>query len=204
VGLRVVGAGFPRTGTRSLKAALERLLGGACYHMQDVFENLDHVPTWRRAFAGESPEWHGFLSRYVAVVDWPASALWPELSAAYPDAVVLLSTRMEPNTWWRSADRTILGGARRQPPPDLAEWQKMYLDLLERFIPEWTDERAANEAYERHNAAVRAAVPPGRLLEWQAADGWEPLCRALGTAVPDEPFPHFAGVHPRVDVSPAS
>src|SRR5262245_38107485 len=100
-GLRVVGAGLPRTGTRSLKAALEVLLGGRCYHMQDVFENLDHVPIWRRALAGEPPDWHTFLADYVAAVDWPSSAFWKELSD--PDALIVLSTRSEAGTWWQSA-----------------------------------------------------------------------------------------------------
>jgi len=200
--VRVIGAGLPRTATRSLKAALEVLLGGRCYHMQDVFENLDHVPTWRRALAGEPPDWPEFFAGYLAAVDWPCSAFWPQLSAAFPDALVVLSTRVEPDTWWRSADRTILPGARREQPPDLLDWQRMFRELLAaRLTPDWADERAANDAYVRHNARVRAAAPPGRLLEWQATDGWAPLCRALRLPVPDLPFPHFAGVHPRVDAA---
>jgi len=100
-----------------------------------------------------------------------------------------------------SADRTILAGARRDAGPGLTEWRKMFLELLQqRLTPAWADENAANDAYERHNAAVRA-VAPRRFLRWQATDGWEPLCRALGVPVPDQPFPHFAGVHPSVDPS---
>jgi hypothetical protein len=202
MGLRVIGAGLPRTGTRSLKAALERLLGGACYHMQDVFENLDHVPTWRRALAGEPPEWTDFLRRYVASVDWPASAFWAQLAAANPTALVVLSLRDKPGSWWRSADRTILPGARSEQPADLRDWQAMFHELLrERLTPQWEDPRAANEAYDRHVEQVRATAPAGRLLEWRASDGWAPLCRALQLPVPDEPFPHFTGVHPRVELT---
>jgi hypothetical protein len=201
VSLRVIGAGLPRTGTRSLKAALELLLGGRCYHMQEVFENLDHVRTWRRALAGEPTDWSAFLGGYVAAVDWPSSAFWPQLVAAYPDAVVILSTRAEPGTWWHSADRSILPGARQHPPTDLTEWQDLFISLLRgRLTPHWADECAANEAYERHNETVRALAPADRLLEWKATDGWAPLCRVLGVPVPDEPFPHFAGVHPKVAV----
>jgi hypothetical protein len=200
MGLLVVGAGLPRTGTRSLKEALEILLNGPCYHMQEVFSNLDHVPVWRRALAGDSTDWNHLLEGYVAAVDWPASAFWRELSAANPQALVILSTRARPRTWWRSADRTILPGARLTQPADLRGWQRLFRELLEaRLIPDWSDESAADDAYDRHNERVRASAPP-RFLEWQATQGWEPLCRALGVPVPDRPFPHFAGVHPRVDV----
>jgi len=201
MGLMVVGAGLPRTGTRSLKEALEILLNGSCYHMQDVFSNLDHVPVWRRALAGEPPDWSRFLEGYVATVDWPASAFWRELSAANPQALVILSRRAQPRTWWRSADRTILPGARVEQPEDLREWQRMFRELLgTRLTSQWPDEFAADDAYDRHNDEVRASAP-ARFLEWQATQGWEPLCRALGVAVPDRPFPHFAGVHPRVDAT---
>jgi hypothetical protein len=201
MGLLVIGAGLPRTGTRSLKEALEILLNGACYHMQDVFSNLDHVPVWRRALAGEPPDWGQFLGQYVATVDWPASAFWRELSIANPQALVILSTRAQPRTWWRSADRTILPGARVSQPDDLREWQHMFRELLDaRLTPQWRDEAAADDAYDRHNDEVRASAPT-RFLEWQATQGWEPLCQTLGMAVPDRPFPHYAGVHPRVDAT---
>jgi hypothetical protein len=59
-----------------------------------------------------------------------------------------------------------------------------------RFAPQWWDESAAKRAFERHNAAIRAAVPAGRLVEWRPGAGWAPLCGALGVDVPTEPFPH--------------
>jgi len=182
-----------------LKAALELLLGQACYHMEDVFSNLDHVPVWRDALAGTAPDWATFPPGYAAAVDWPASAFWPELARAHPEALIVLSTRTTPGTWWRGADRTILPGVRRPAPPELTDWQAMVRTLLgERFTPDWDDEPAANDAYERHNERVRALAPPDRLLQWRADQGWEPLCQALGLPVPDQPFPHFAGVHATV------
>ena len=191
MGLQVVGAGLPRTGTKSLRCALETLLGGPCYHMHEVFDNLDHVPFWRRAVAGQRSEWPGVLAGYVATVDWPGSAFWGELSEANPDAVVLLSRRQSADAWWRSIDGSILGAARTEQPPEQVEWGRLFRELLSRLTPDWNDPHAMMAAYERHNDEVRSAVPADRLLEWTPEDGWRHLCRGLGRPVPSEPFPHL-------------
>lgn len=102
--LRVVGAGFPRTGTTSLRTALERLLGAPCYHMQELAKHPEHAESWRDAFAGDPPEWEAFLAGYAAGVDWPISRFWREPSVLYPDAIVLLSSRESPvRLWCRAA-----------------------------------------------------------------------------------------------------
>ena len=189
--LRVVGAGLPRTGTRSLKDALELLLGGRCYHMSEVFRNLEDVPTWRAAVRGNEVDWSSFPPDCVAAVDWPASAFWRELADANPDAVIVLSTRDSAAQWWESADATILPVLRKDPDPGYEDWQAMTKALFAREIAEkWDDAATAQAFYERHNGRVRREAPADRLLDWRAADGWEPLCRALDLPVPDEPFPH--------------
>jgi len=190
--LRVVGAGLGRTGTHSLKLALEQLLGGPCYHMFEVFQHPADIEQWQRAADGDMPDWHQLLADYKATVDWPASAYWHELADAFPDAVVLLSTRPT-DEWWRSADRTIWEVGRRTPPPDptAQAHMKMVRSMLQtRFTPEWSDEAPSKAAYERHNEQVRASVPADRLVEWRPGDGWAPLCSALGLAVPENDFPH--------------
>ena len=191
MGLRIVGAGLPRTGTSSLRLALEQLLGGRCYHMSVIPGHpFDLGIGWNRALAGDVPDWDELFAGYVAAVDWPASLFWRELSAAYPDALVLLSVRDSAATWWHSADETILPYARMSLAPDWSEGRG-FLDLLERFTgtPQWDDPATMMAAYERHNAEVRRDVPPQRLLEWRATDGWRPICQALGLPVPDMPFP---------------
>jgi hypothetical protein len=193
--LRVVGAGLGRTGTHSLKVAFEQLLGGPCYHMVEVFGRPDQRDGWTAAARGDDIDWDAFLSGYVATVDWPAAAFWRELSAASPEAVVVLSTRKDTASWWKSAEETIFAVLARGAKPDDpggAEELAMITGLLERrFTPGWLDRDTAMAAYDAHNAAVRASVPPERLVDWQAGDGWEPLCAGLGLAVPDEPFPHL-------------
>lgn len=192
--LRVVGAGLGRTGTNSLKLALEQLLGGPCYHMLEVFGRPGDIPAWHQAVHGELPDWQSLFGDYVAAVDWPVAAFWRELAAAYPDALVLLSVRADADEWWASASSTIFKIVNSDAPPDeevLAAQMAMAKDLLsKRFCERWYDPDEAKAAYEAHNAAVRATVAPGRLVEWTAGDGWGPVCDALGLAVPDAPFPH--------------
>jgi hypothetical protein len=186
--LRVVGAGVGRTGTLSLKVALEKLLGAPCYHMMEVFTHPDHAKQWAAAGRGQKVDWDGLLSGFAAAVDWPASAFWFELAQANPDAIILLSTRDSAETWWGSANDTILGRMPQAPPGD---WKDM-IDVMmrERFTSNYKDRDAAVAAYEKHNADVRRRAPKNRLLEYQPGDGWEPLCRALGVPVPNEPYPH--------------
>lgn len=191
MGLRVVGAGLGRTGTLSLKLALERLLGGPCYHMFEVMAHPEHVDLWRRAYEGDPPLWDAIFGDYVACVDWPAAPWWRELSTEYGDAVVLLSERDSDEQWYRSASRTIFELMERlDPATPFDGWRAMATRMFEAFTPDLADERATRRAYLDHNAAVRAGVAPGRLVEWRPADGWGPLCAGLGLAVPDEPFPH--------------
>jgi hypothetical protein len=192
--LQVVGAGLGRTGTHSLKVALEQLLGGPCYHMVEVFGRPDQGETWAAAVRGEDVDWASFLAPYRATVDWPAAAFWQELSVAAPGAVIVLSTR-DSDAWWKSASETIFAVLSRGAGPDDdagREELTMIEALIEqRFTPAWRDRAGAIAAYEAHNARVRAEAPPGRLVEWQPGDGWAPLCAALGVTEPPEPFPHL-------------
>jgi len=193
--LRVVGAGLGRTGTASLQLALQQLLDGRCYHMGETFGRPDDIPVWHAAVTGSSPDWHAFLAEFVATVDWPACAFWRELADANPDAIVLLSTRASADAWWKSAHDTIFQISKRELPPEappqFAAQIAMAADMFAlTFTPGWEDETEAKRAYEAHNAAVRAAIDPARLVDWQPGDGWEPICAALGVPVPSDPFPH--------------
>jgi hypothetical protein len=193
VALQVIGAGLGRTGTHSLKQALEQLLDAPCYHMLEVFGRPDDIPVWQRAVDGDPPDWREFLVDFGAAVDWPVAGFWSEISAAFPDAMVLLSTR-DAAGWWTSASRTIFDVTQRATPPDdpvMAEQMTMVTTLLDRrFTPGWRDETVAKAAYEEHNDAVRATVPAERLVDWHPGDGWTPICDALGIPVPSNPFPH--------------
>jgi hypothetical protein len=145
---------------------------------------------WDRALAGETPDWDQIFEGYVVSLDWPASMFWRELSEANPDALVLLSERQSAQSWWESANETIIPVARISLAPDWNDGCGI-TTLLEYFTgtSQWDDPNTLMAAYERHNAQVRNTVPADRLLEWHAAEGWMPICNALGLPVPDQPFP---------------
>lgn len=186
--LRIVGAGVGRTGTESLKLALEQLLGGRCYHMLEVLSHPEVVGYWASAGRGEMPDWEEVFDGYVAAVDWPVAAYWPELSAAFPDAPLILSTRASAEEWYRSASQTIFAFDPSKMPggPEPAFFE----GIFSRFTLALDNPQAAMEAYEAHNRKVRETIDPSRLVEWQPGDGWGPLCRALGVPEPEEAFPH--------------
>ena len=192
--LRVVGAGLGRTGTQSLKLALELLLDGPCFHMSELIEHPEPTAFLRSAARGEPVDWAGFPPGYVATVDWPACAFWRELAAANPDAPVLLSTRDSAERWWASFSQTIVPALSKQVPADDEAWvarRALMMDVMPKtFTADWSRRESAIAAYERHNASVRNAIPSERLIDHRAGDGWEPICSALGLPVPDEPFPH--------------
>jgi hypothetical protein len=191
--LQVVGAGLGRTGTNSLKLALEQLLGAPCYHMFELMARREQLPQWQAAIAGEQIDWAALLSGFGATVDWPACAFWRQIHAANPDAVILLSTR-DPDAWWASMEKTIVPILKQPAPPGNSDWdqgQQMILEMFRTtFTPEWDDRDAAIAAFERHNEAVRQEAPASRLIEWRTGEGWEPICAGLGLPVPDVPFPH--------------
>ena len=187
VNLKVVGAGLGRTGTHSLKTALEPLLGGKCHHMEYVFE-LDQGALWRDIGRGNLDLLDDALDGFVASCDWPSAAYWEQLAERNPDALILLSTRTSGEAWFKSATDTIFQFLPAAPP---GPWKEMVDELIVRDLGgDVTDKDACIAFYDRHNAYVREHADPKRLLEWQATDGWEPICKALGLPVPAEPFPH--------------
>ncbi|MAJ61542.1 MAG: hypothetical protein CBC48_17280 [bacterium TMED88] len=188
--MRVIGAGLGRTGTNSLKIALEMLLDGPCYHMFELFQRPQDVTTWQAAVRDEPVDWTDFMQSWSACVDWPAAPFFDQLAHAFPDALVLLSVR-DPAEWFQSASQTIFGLMRKVPRED----QNPIQELVESQLERWMTSDIENEAemiaaFERHSARVRSLVPKNRLIEWSPGDGWEPLCSALKMPIPSQPFPH--------------
>jgi hypothetical protein len=205
--VKAIGAGFGRTGTTSLKAALETLGFGPAYRLTDAFEHPEHVAVWEAARRGERVDWRGFLSGYEITVDWPACAFYATLMEAFPEAPVILTVR-DPEPWYESVFSTIYGIHRISSgpaplrlafalvglfAPGVTGVARLADDVVWRdtFRGRFEDRRHAIETFERHNAIVRRRVPPGRLLVYDVKEGWPPLCQFFGVEVPDEPFPHL-------------
>jgi hypothetical protein len=189
--MHVIGAGVGRTGTYSLKLAINRLGLGPCHHMEAVIQNMPaQVPLWAAALEGR-PDWGAIFAGFESAVDWPTAAFFRELAAAYPSAKFILTDR-DPEGWAESFGETIykVMGMRASAPPERKAWLAMAYGVVARSgFPEGLDREGLIKAFLAHNEAVRAAIPENRLLIYQVTDGWEPLCRFLGAPIPDEVFP---------------
>ncbi|WP_067828608.1 sulfotransferase family protein [Actinomadura kijaniata] len=204
--LDVIGAGFGRTGTYSLKTALTRLGYGPCHHMTSLGEDPNLLRHWEAVVAGQPVQWERVLSGYRSAVDWPVAAYWRQLAAAYPTAKIILTVRC-PHRWYASMQRTLYRSSGPASPGmnGLLMWMEDRLDPYLRrrrqisreviwrqtFDDRFTERDHAIAVFERHNAQVQAALPAERLLVFDTAQGWEPLCAFLDVAVPDEPFPRL-------------
>jgi hypothetical protein len=205
--VKVIGAGFGRTGTRSLQAALELLGLGPCYHMSTVIAEPYRVRQWLEIGEGAAPDWDAVFAGFPAALDWPAASYWRELAEHYPDARVILTVR-DPQRWYDSVSTTIFRSAleeRRPLPvrrrvirwlvarraPDFALYPRMArATVMDRIFGGRIDDRAhVIETFERHITEVQAAIPADRLLVFDVAQGWAPLCEFLRCPVPGEPFP---------------
>lgn len=198
--LKVIGAGFGRTGTMSLKLALEQLGFGPCYHMAEVMTRPGHDTMWLALARGEASDWRPILEGFNATVDWPSAYFWRQLAADNPDAKIILTLR-DPEAWYRSAAATIFGrmldfealrATNDMEAIDPA--RRRHMEMVNTIIVKNTfggslDKENAIRVFTAHNEAVRREVPPERLLVYETGQGWEPLCRFLGVATPEAPYP---------------
>ncbi|MGH3239745.1 MAG: sulfotransferase family protein [Spirillospora sp.] len=205
--MEVIGAGFGRTGTTSLKAALERLDFGPCYHMSTVIAEPYRVRQWFDIGEGRAGDWDEVFAGHRSALDWPASSYWRELADHFPDAKVILTVR-DPERWYDSIASTIFATALAETrplplrrrlvrwlvarrAPDFALYPRMGQTVItDRVFDGRIDDRDhVLRVFDRHIDEVKAAIPDGRLLVFDVKEGWDPLCAFLGVPVPDEPFP---------------
>ena len=191
--LEIVGAALGRTGTNSLKLALEHLGFGPCHHMFEVRDHPEQLPYWQAAARGDLPDWDEVFANYRACVDWPSARFWREIAAHYPDAKVLLTQR-DPDKWFDSVHATIypviMSGEEREP-----SHFRDTLEMAREIIVEQTfggrldDRDHAIAVFRAYEEEVRRTIAPERLLAYDVSQGWEPLCTFLEVPVPDTPFP---------------
>jgi len=202
--IKVIGAGFGRTGTLSLKAALEELGYDKCYHMVEAFRHHHHVDYWKRAYRKQTVDWNELFNGYQSIVDFPGCLYYEELMGFYPDAKVVLTYR-DPVSWYESAYSTILTIRPRADqllklltryPFSSKARNILHTGLLNRttierelFKGQVGNRELVIDVFNKHLDEVKSRVPAERLLVYQVAEGWEPLCDFLGVPVPDRPFP---------------
>ena len=191
MGLKVFGAGVGRTGTYSLKLAINELGFGPCHHMEEVLHNMPvQVPLWSAAAAGE-PDWSKIYDGYRSAVDWPTACFFRELVTEYPSAKFILTER-DPERWADSFGGTIykLLAGRDQAPQEMRAWLDMANDVIAKSgFPPNLDRDGLIEAFIAHNDAVKETIPASQLLVFEVKQGWEPLCTFLNAPIPTEEFP---------------
>lgn len=189
--LKVIGAGVGRTGTYSLKLAINQIGLGPCHHMEEVLHNMaTQVPLWSAAASG-APEWSRIFSGYRSTVDWPTACFFRDLAKEYPEARFVLTVR-DPKRWADSFGATIykLLGSIDQAPQEKQAWLRMASEVIAMTgFPPGLDRDELAQAFISHNRAVKEAIPPDRLLEFEVKHGWQPLCDFLDVPVPDMDFP---------------
>lgn len=189
--LEIIGAGYSRTGTLSLKHALEILGIGRCYHFTELLKRR-HATRWLAVLDGATPDWDDLFADYSASVDWPAVTFYRELADYYPDAKVILTVR-DPDQWHASMKDALLPLRRVLPSwipwasrigrlTDLTIWKGTFKGRVE-------DKDFAIACFQRHSQEVCAEIDEKRLLVYDVREGWEPLCKFLGRPIPDVPYP---------------
>ena len=185
--LKVIGAGLGRTGTLSLKLALEQLGFGPCYHMTEVLMEPSRGVLWVRAADGQA-DWDAIFAGYESMVDYPGCSFWRELAQFYPSAKVLLSVR-KPQDWFDSTQQTIFSDEHNKPFLKSALAEFFDKTVFNKYRDRIHDRDFMISAFERHNAEVQRMVSADRLLVYEVTQGWPPLCKFLGVPTPDSPFP---------------
>jgi len=206
----VIGAGLGRTGTASLKLALELLGHGPCYHMIEVIKHKEQY-IWKSVgdikARGEEVEWDRVFSgssipSYQSCVDFPACSYYRELMEYYPNSKVILTVR-DPEKWYDSFYETIakispthpeyswLLGCFMWTSPATYIWDWNECNEGKRFFGREALMKKENtiRAFTEWEDEVRRNVPKDRLLVFKPSMGWEPLCEFLGVPIPEQEFP---------------
>lgn len=192
--LEIIGPGFGRTGTNSLKVALEHLGFGPAHHMFEVRDHPEQLPAWEAIADGAAPDWDVVFRGYRSQVDWPGARYWRELAAHYPDAKVILTVR-DPDAWFDSVEGTItrfIAGRGTYDAHANGIANMAYKLIVEGvFDGRMSDRAYATALFDAHVAEVQASIPASRLLTFDVREGWEPLCAFLGCPVPKISFPRL-------------
>ena len=193
-----------RTGTHSLKEALEQLGFGKCYHMIELLQNPNGLSCFQDAENGKEPDWNSLFTGYLSAIDYPVARYYKQLMKVYPDAKVIHTVR-DPESWYQSCTETIFWASK----PDAGRILKMMVRMpfsktLRKRLPvlkyngmlvdkefgkDLKNKAEVIRRYNERNEEVLSTVPKEKLLVFKAQDGWEPLCKFLNVPVPATQYP---------------
>ncbi len=204
--IKIIGAGLPRTGTNTLREALEILGFSKTYHMKHLLVHPEDLHYWTTLKATGTTDWDALYDGYQATVDFPCYPWYKEHMKQYPDAKVILSTRPF-EKWYTSFYSTIW---KAQNPPEAekaAMGERVAADPRlqtvmkvmgfakqvmseEHFQGKFLDKEFMEKVFDDHHEEAKRYVPADKLLVYDVTEGWEPLCKFLDVKVPNEPLPH--------------
>jgi hypothetical protein len=201
--IQVIGAGMGRTGTLSLKHALEELGYNKCHHMMEVIANPPQLAFWKEMEAKRTTDFDAMMNGYEAMVDFPGSLYYKEMMQKYPDAKVVLTVRPA-EKWYKSVSDTIYNlprGPKRWMmkiaglfDPQVAHMANIF-DYVDNaiwsnlFKGKFEDKEFALKRFDDWTEEVKRTVPKEKLLVFEVTQGWQPLCEFLGKPIPSTPFP---------------
>lgn len=205
--LKIIGAGFPRTGTTTLKQSLETLVCDHVYHMKELLVNPDRLKYWKELSETGTTDWDSLYDGFDGTVDFPGYPWYKEHMKRYPDAKVILTVR-DFDSWYKSVDSTVYRAGPQTPGEKIKMMGKLLTNSRIRKVVacikffkktffagemdgKFEDKAHAKMVWERHIESVKAHVPPEKLLVYDVREGWAPLCKFLGVEEPAEPLPHL-------------
>jgi len=205
--IKIIGAGFPRTGTTTLKRSLETLGHNRVYHMKELLVNPDRLQYWKTLDETGTTDWDSLYDGYDATVDFPAYPWYKEHMLQYPDAKVVLTVR-DFEDWYKSVYSTVYQAGPQTPIEKIKMIGKLLTNSRVRNVVsciklfkkkffaqemsgKFLDKEHAKGVWDGHLAAVKAHVPEDKLLIYDVREGWAPICKFLGVEEPSEPLPHL-------------
>lgn len=199
--IKVIGAGFGRTGTASLRTALEKLGFNKCYHMHEILVDQSRAKSWYKASQGKDVNWDRVFDGYQAMLDWPSCSFYKNLVEKYPEAMVILTVR-DPEEWYKSVSETVypLSNSFSKWHAWFSPTARIMKGMLFKIIWEGTfhgkfeDKEYAKTIFNRHIEEVKRTVSEEKLLIYKVTEGWKPLCEFLKVDEPEEPFPRVNGL----------
>lgn len=204
--IKIIGAGFPRTGTNTLKESLESLGYMKTYHMKELIVHPENLRHWLMLRDTGTTNWEELYNGYEATVDFPCYPWYKEHMKQYPEAKVILTIR--PFEKWHDSVYSTIWQAQNPTEAARAEMEaKMRAEprlgavikcvqlakemmMEKQFHGKFLDKAYAEKIFYQHTEDVKAYVPADKLLVFDVSEGWGPLCRFLEVPEPTHPLPH--------------